>query len=338
MDSHMSQPGPSQVTAEQLQQLLANMANMSVGAPQPKEKLPKLVEYEGAREEWENWKLAAHSKIGVDGNAIGEPQNQMLYLHSRLRGKAANMVRAFIQNKVTAGDGTPEKLLAYMESIYGDPDKVERALAQLHVLRQRENEPFAEFLPKFETLLSEGGGSEFPNAVQVAYLKAALNEEMKRTLVGFILPKEYGAFVARLQDVGSQLARCKPARNTQTHRPKPGGNGNNGNSGGSNSNNPAEAMDWEPTKVSKERKFVDNCGCRGLHTCGRKHAKWVSLKAMAYRRDNGLCLRCGNKGHRIKECQFLAPIRPAQGNKTKTDEAVANVAVDLKEAEAEELD
>ena len=45
------------------------------------------------------------------------------------------MVRAFIQNKVTARDGTPEKLLAYMESIYGDPDKVERALAQLHVLR-----------------------------------------------------------------------------------------------------------------------------------------------------------------------------------------------------------
>ena len=59
---------------------------------------------------------------------------------------------------------------------------------------------------------------------------------------------------------------------------------------------------------------------------------------MAYRRDNGLCLRCSNKGYRIKECQFLAPIRPAQGNKTKTDEAVANVAVDLKETEAEELD
>ena len=51
---------------------------------------------------------------------------------------------------------------------------------------------------------------------------------------------------------------------------------------------------------------------------------------MTYRRNNNLCLRYGKPGHRVKECKYLAPLRPALSNR-----AVAAVDVDLKEAEAE---
>ena len=181
------------------------------------------------------------------------------------------MVRAFITSKAMEQNGTPADLVNYMEKIYGDPDKVERALAQLHALRQKDGEAFVEFVPKFETLLSEGGGSNFPHAVQIAYVKAALNDEMTRALIGIIMPKEYSLFASRLQDVESQLAHYKLARTYVKPKPSANNNDNNGK-------NPMEAMDWEPAKASrsKQPKRVDNCGCKGAYTCGRRRAKWVT--------------------------------------------------------------
>ena len=140
----------------------------------------------------------AESKIRVDGNAIGSKINQLDYVHSRLRKGAANMVRAYIKRQRETEDGSAEGLIDYMEGIYGDPDKVDRALSELHRLRQRANEPFSAFLPRFKTLLSEAGGSGFPSVVQIAYLQESINEKMSRALIGLILPKEYGEYAARL--------------------------------------------------------------------------------------------------------------------------------------------
>ena len=289
---------------EQMQALL--QALQSQGGPMnedrpPKEKMPKLVEFDGTREDWENWKLVTESKIRIDGAAIGSEMDQLDYVHSRLRKGAANMVRAFIKQKREAGDGSAGDLIAYMEGIYGDPDKVDRALSQLHRLRQRVDEPFSAFLPRFETLLSEAGGSGFPSAVQIAYLRESINEEMSRALIGLVLPKEYGEYAARLQDVGSQLARH--AKYVQ--KKVSGGNGS------INAQVQGEPMDWEPVKSSKGKQWPNNCGCKGNdHTCGRKRAKWVTQEVMTYRRNNQLCLRCGNAGHMVKDCRFLAAKRP----------------------------
>ena len=93
-------------------------------------------------------------------------------------------------------------------------------------------------------------------------------------------------------------------------------------------------MDWEPVKTIK--RWSNSCGCKGLeHTCGRKYAKWVTTEAMEYRRSNQLCLRCGNSGHRAKDCRFLPARRPGpayvKGNKTELEEQ-------SKRAMAEEID
>ena len=216
-----------------------------------------------------------------------------------------------------------------MEGIYGDPDKVDRALSQLHHLRQRADEPFSTFLPRFETLLSEAGGSTFPSIVQIAYLRESINEEMSRALIGLVLPKDYNEYTARLQDVGSQLARYTKYAPKKKSNPVNIGDNAKGSA-------QAEPMDWEPTRASRGRPWVNNCGCKGNdHVCGRRNAKWVSNETISYRRTHQLCLRCGNQGHMVKDCKFLPPRRPQQPMKTNktgtTDE------IDWKKAEAEEL-
>lgn len=284
--------GVPQLTLEQLQSLLHAAQDR-----RPKEMLPKLAEYDGDRKNWQDWKLKAENKLACDGEALGNDLQRLMYVHSRLTGKAAEMTRIFVKMRRDNNTGNAQELLEYMEKIYGDPDKVRRAVAELSRLRQKEGESFAEFLPKFETLLAEGGGTEFPSVVQINYLQNAINKEMKKALVTADMPDDYANFSAKLQDIGSKLNQFDP------YKPR---------KSGPNDGPPlGEPMDWEPVRSSKGRQWVNNCGCKGNnHTCGRKQAKWVTQEAIAYRRNNQLCLRCGNAGHIVKDCRFLPAKRP----------------------------
>jgi len=51
-------------------------------------------------------------------------------------------------------------------------------------------------------------------------------------------------------------------------------------------------MDWEPTKANT--------------------ARWVSQEELERRKEQGLCLRCGGKGHIIRNCKLKPAKRPAQ--------------------------
>ena len=58
-------------------------------------------------------------------------------------------------------------------------------------------------------------------------------------------------------------------------------------------------MDWKPTALRTNRNQVQ----------GRR-AKWVAKEVLDYRRSSGLCLRCGNTGHRVANCVLLPPEKP----------------------------
>lgn len=56
------------------------------------------------------------------------------------------------------GVESSDQFMQYLETYYRDPNAEARALDRLHTIRQKENESFAIFLPKFEKELAEGGG------------------------------------------------------------------------------------------------------------------------------------------------------------------------------------
>lgn len=275
----------------------------------PKEKLPLLCAYSGKRSDWDEWHLQAVSKLRVDGLSIGSDYDQFLYLFHRLQGDALKTVRAYVEEKTYDGTGNGSAFLAYLGTIYNDPNKKSRALRTLASLRQKENEAFANFLPRFETALANAGGQEFSEAQRVTYLHLALNYEMQQHLVSFCpsLEEGYGTLVSHLHSVGSKLASLRNYKNDHQRRRLDSrlmepSHAKTIPSLSKNAQSEAEAMDWEPTRALK----INNTQPEQE---GRR-AKWVSQETIGYRKQKNLCLRCGRPGHIIRQCSFLPAQRP----------------------------
>lgn len=291
-----------------------NNSTLATSAPtaaekRPREKLPLLCTYSGKRSDWDEWHLQAVSKLRVDGISIGSDYDQFLYLFHRLQGDALKTVRAYVEEKTYDGTGDGGAFLSYLGTIYNDPNKKSRALRTLASLRQRENEAFANFLPRFETALANAGGQEFSEAQRVTYLHLALNYEMQQHLVSFCpsLEEGYGMLVSHLHSVGSKLASLRNYKNDHRRgatdsRPMESSQVTTTPSLSTSARSEAEAMDWEPTRVLK----INNTQPERE---GRR-AKWVSQETIAYRKQKNLCLRCGRPGHIIRKCNFLPAQRP----------------------------
>ncbi|KAF4474222.1 Transposon Tf2-9 polyprotein [Colletotrichum fructicola Nara gc5] len=104
------------------------------------------------------------------------------------------------------GAESSDQFMQYLETRYGDPNAEARALDRLRTIRQKENESFATFLPKFEKELAEGGGGHWADAVRINYLKGALNSTLRDRLISVIdPPKTYPEYARVLMIIGSGL-------------------------------------------------------------------------------------------------------------------------------------
>lgn len=288
-----------------LQNLITNLQNQTkalASAPQSsstttiqdaslKEKLPPLEKFKGNRQMWDEWHLGAIHKLTKDGPAIGDGYDKFMFIYAALDGEAVKMVSttAKILSETKTGDGL--SFLAYLNSVFGDPNKKARAQQQLYNLKQKEREPFAAFLPKFETILATAGWASYADDQKISLLKNALSKEIRATLIGRTLPEKWSEFISLILTISSEIvALNQQFLSPVAYQPKqkhqqPG----------------FSSMDWEPVKSlvagTRQRESV-------------KHASWVKKETLEFRKKKGLCVRCGNKGHIAPNCQFLPPLRP----------------------------
>lgn len=233
--------------------------------------LPKLQEFDGKRSEWAQWFQQARMKLEIDAESIGDSRNQFAYIFSSLRGSAAQATLAYVKT-APEEDKTGQKLLQYMDNFYGDPVQQQRATVSLSTIKQKEKEPFFSFLPRFETTLANAGGMTWPDAVKIAFLHKAINQELRNQRIGQSQSTSYQQFVSDLLNTSMQITTAKMLSSSEDKlrfRDK------------EKSFKDLNAMDWEPTRVNKLK---------------------ISSKAYEYRKANNLCLRCGKAGHRMKDC------------------------------------
>jgi hypothetical protein len=135
-----------------------------------------------------------------------------------------------------------------------------------------------------------------------------LSEELSDEVVAVDAIGEYDGYVRKLAEVAwryedtSDFRKKLRQRRSQpmTHtvmQPEPRG-----------TNIPVDAEgDVKMTGVNRLRS---NAQPHGKGSADKPRARWASEEVMTKRKEESLCLRCGNGSHLIKNCPLLPAIRP----------------------------
>lgn len=276
-----------------------------------KKRLAELSKFSGDRTTYEAWKLEALAKLQWDGSVIGPAAAQMAYLYMRMETKAQKTVAAYYKQMATLQRFDPAEFIAYLDTVYLDPNAAARAMSKLHALKQGDTESFALFFPKFERLLVEAGAGMYPEQARINYLRGALNMTHKRALVGQPSPVLYHDFGRAVHVIGSQLdeLRYGDSDRRSNQRERQDGDRHRGNR---RAQVDAEGDTIMTSKARPQGKGRDSA----------KRAEWADEAEMQRRYDKGLCLRCGKDGHLVRDCPLRTPRRPdaapVKARKSKT--------------------
>jgi hypothetical protein len=264
----------------------------------PKPILPNPPKFNGDRRMYEAWKLETLTKIQADAASIGTPANQFAYINSRLEGAAQQMCLAYVQLTSWTEQATPEGFFAYLDQSYADPNRKMRATDRLRTMKQGDS-TFASFLPRFERALADAGASTWADEAKIAFLGGALNQEIRRALVGHTTPAFYGEYVRKLIEMDGQLQTLR--RTPSQRQPKISGN-----------------MDWEPTQT--------------VQAYPTQSQAYLSSEDRDKCMREGRCFRCKEKGHRSAECQ-----QKTQSH-TRTKKHVSVTRTEMKEESESDTD
>ena len=328
-DINMGDPGTSQPSLEQLLQTMIagmtlqqevvqkqqiiqqewmaqQMKKEKEKEKEPTKQLGPLPEYDGDREELEQWLSQARHKLEVDYAECSE-KVKFLAIHNKLRGDAAAQLAPWF--KVVAGmkDEVAEKIFDQLELSFGDPHKKEKAARKLHHLRQG-NKPFMEYFVEYRRLVMEAGGANWPEDVKKSYLRAGISRELQELMIGRENPDQgFEDFCNELKRISDQAEAFQQRnrhfrRNEGNQRPLRNPTAPTTTSTSTRDQAPAappggapDTMDWQPSGPAS--------------IANARRAKWVSKEELDKRRKERRCIRCGANNHLVKDCPYK-PARP----------------------------
>jgi hypothetical protein len=271
--------------------------------------LPDPPKFDGTRSDFEGWKSLVKDKIEVDGEVIGSSRNQFIYVTSRLEGKGLQLALTFITTHRDSPKASSAKILDYLDTIFGDRHKVQRAVETLRTMKQSSKEPFSGFIPRFEKALADAGGMDWPDAVKRSHLDGAITFELRRLAITMPVAETYSKYVDELMRVSDLY------RSTMRHAPKEQQQPTRREATSS------DTMDWEPTRAA-------SAAPQNNRSKEKRRAKWVSLQELDKRRQEGNCLRCGGSGHFVNKCEYAKPRRPIDISPARGPQAAAGRVVE----------
>jgi hypothetical protein len=312
----------------------------------PRPSLPHPPTFSGSKSQWRGWKLEMEGKIEEDALAIGSLRAQLRYIFMRLEGAAKTNVTTFYEMQLRQESPDPSRLLERLDILYGERNRKQKAIQNLHSIRQREDETFIYFYPRFEKEIANADAERWDDDAKISYLRNALSSKMRDNLVGCSGSETntYNGFAQKCVDVSNDMelygqwkkkrgaGNSYTAEHTRVLTPMTSPNVN-----AAAHINHEDMMEWEPTTTQ-----VNAFGLRGKgNTNGYpstrpedrellgKRAKWVNQEEIDARRQDRRCLRCGRNNCRIATCPLAAAVRPKPtGVMTARSTVVTEAAVD----------
>ncbi|KAF6783884.1 pol-like protein [Colletotrichum musicola] len=303
--------------------------------------------FDGTKAKWRGWKLEMEGKIEEDANAIGTPKAQLRYIYTRLEGPAKTSITTFYELELGKVAPSPQALIRRLDLLYGERNRKDKAIQALHTIRQKENESFTAFYPRFEREIANAEAEGWEDSAKISYLRNALHPKLKAHLIGCPQQdlKSYPAFAQKCEEIGNQMELFGEWKDDKKYARQQIGQPQ------SESNNVAHTtymMEWEPTNAIEIKSLSFGKNLTGYPSKRPedqpllgKRAKWVEKSEIEKRRVEGRCLRCGRDGCRLGRCPLAAAIPPTSRrinvhkNITKDRERISEAAVE-EESETEE--
>jgi hypothetical protein len=278
--------------------------------------------FDGTKSLFPQWKGLMEEKLDVDGWRYPREKDKIAYTSGRLGPDPAGHVEPWKgQHRDSPTEYTHKKLFEYLEGIFGDPQKAERASQKLRYMRQN-SRPFAEYLVEFNQTLSDAGGFSWEDTIKITMLRPTLHPKLQEALVTAPSKntfREYTELAALYWDRLQAILQ----RNQRRNQPPPASTPLRAQQPIQASSPAPEPMDWTATGRSQSNPTSD-----------KPRASWVSAAEIEARKAKGYCIRCGQPGHRIgPTCPFSPAIRPVRTAEVTAPPQEAMLAKDVQEVE-----
>jgi hypothetical protein len=237
--------------------------------------------FDGTRSQYLPWKYQVEAKLRSEPRRFHTSRLAIDYTFSRTTGDAR--ARIFPWVSMHAASSTLDQFFQHLDGAFKDAHMAETARNKLQNMRQK-TDNVRDFVQDFNKEALTAG--LFDHAILKSMFLNALSHELRTALAGTIFSEQ--ATIEEMQShiaaVSDNLWRLKLKSKKKTLPPQ---------HNALPTALPLDTMDWEPSRTQTQR------------------ATWVSQKEIDRRRHEGLCLRCGTKGHLISSCKQKPALNPS---------------------------
>ncbi|KAI0995326.1 hypothetical protein K3495_g12856 [Podosphaera aphanis] len=226
------------------------------------------------------------------------------------------------KQKVSVFNGSGQKLnwdyqlfIDHLKRTFGNRQEREDKIELLSKMKQRENQRFSEFFPKFDEALAGAGGETWTEDSKVIWLRKALSDALTTQLIPVPIDlNDYHGAVRTIEDTAYRFEHSSLFKGSRANSQAPGNLVPETNvapvvrfdSDGDVIMNPINSNQKSPQSLRDQHRECE----------GQRRARWVDSAEITRRRKLKLCVRCGANTHFIARCPYLPPRYPKTEIKT----------------------
>lgn len=258
------------------------LASTPTPSSKPKPSLPHPEKFSGQTYKWDTWLPSIKAKLLVDGEAIGNDVAQFYYVYLNLESTVQAMVLPQLAQASDSNIHNYNDILDQLARVYDNPNKVQEAEDKLAITKQG-TDSLQVYLAKFERTLYEARAQDWPDVNKISYFRNGLNEVIRNRLRQQLnLPRNYSDYIRTVQQLAGRSGSAPSANNLM--------NPHSFNNRSSNGKDP-QAMDMSNIIADISGITFDPIKAPSISSIDRDIL-----------RQQGKCVRCGEDGHWIKDC------------------------------------
>ncbi|KAI0991373.1 hypothetical protein K3495_g16814, partial [Podosphaera aphanis] len=148
----------------------------------------------------------------MDWNMFGYDNSRaFLMIYNALKGGALEKAGPFYEAGGINKTRDPEDFMEFLDKLFLDTTRVSQANIELHSLKMRENERWADFYASWSNKLTEARGDFWADANKISMLENALSRKLTQALSGnHLLPDDnFSEWVQIVSKIAMRVERAE---------------------------------------------------------------------------------------------------------------------------------